>query len=51
MKKLSIICVFTLVLAFMTSPAFAASYCKDFLETGNPGGWGTSLKTFEEDNS
>ncbi len=25
------------------------SFCKDFLEPGNPGGWGTSLKTFEEE--
>jgi len=37
-------------MAFTTSPVAAQiSYCKDFLEPGNPGGWNeSSLKTFED---
>jgi len=37
-------------MAFTTSPVAAQiSYCKDFLEPGNSGGWGgSSLKTFED---
>ena len=49
MKKLSVMFLFALVLGLMAGEAFAVSYCKDYLEPGNPGGWnGSSLKTFEE---
>ena len=42
MKKLSIICTCALLLGLMAGPAIAQiSYCKDFLEPGNPGGLGT----------
>lgn len=41
MKKLSILCAFALVFGLMAGQAFATSYCKDYLESGNPGGAGT----------
>ena len=33
----------------MVSPCFAIEYCKDFLESGNSGGWSASLKTFDDE--
>ena len=48
MKKLLIVCVFSLFFGFLSSSVFAIQYCKDFLETGNPGGLG-SLKTFDDE--
>ena len=49
-KSFSATCACILLLAFTAGPAKAQiSYCKDFLEPGNPGGWGdNSLKTFED---
>ena len=50
MKKISTICMLSLVLGLVSCPAFAIEYCKDFLEPGNPGGWnGNSLKTFDDE--
>ena len=48
MKKLLLLCVFTLFMCCMVSAAFGVEYGADFLETGNPGGWSESLKTFDE---
>jgi hypothetical protein len=49
MKKVSsIICAFVLILGLMSGQSFAIGYCKDYLEIGNPGGWSSSLKTFDE---
>ena len=45
MKKLTVVLMFGLVMGLMTGPAFAQSYCQDVLETGNPGGRTTGLKT------
>ena len=48
MKKLVVVSV--VVFSLIVSPCFAIEYCKDFLESGNPGGWGgSSLKTFEDE--
>ena len=47
MKSLLVVCI--LALTLMVSPCFAIQYCKDFLEKGNPGGWGTSAKTWDEE--
>ena len=49
MKKFFIVCVFALTLGLLSSPVFAIQYCKDFLEDGNPGGWTSSLKTFDDE--
>ena len=49
MKKISPTCIFVLILALMAVPVFAVEYCKDYLEDGNPGGWTSSPKTFEEE--
>ena len=49
MNKLFIYYVSLVVLIFMASPAFSIQYCKDFLEPGNSGGWGTSIKTWEDE--
>ena len=51
MKKLVVVCVFTLFLGLFSSSAFAIQYCNDFLEFCNPGGWSHSLKTFDESRS
>ena len=48
MKKFALLCVLVLLIARMTNPAFGVEYGADFLETGNPGGWSESLKTFDE---
>ena len=49
-KKLSVTCACIVLLVLAAVPAAAQiSYCKDFLETGNPGGWSESLKTFDEE--
>ena len=48
MKRLSIICILLQIACFIPRSVFAIGYCKDFLEPGNPGGWGTSLKTWDE---
>jgi hypothetical protein len=47
MKKFPVVCA--LLLSLMVSPCFGIQYCKDFLETGNPGGWSASLKTFDDE--
>ena len=47
MKRLIVACV--VVFTLMVSPCFAVEYCKDFLESGNLGGWSASLKTFEDE--
>ena len=49
-KKLSVAsaCILLVVLAVVPAGA-QISYCKDFLEPGNPGGWSGSLKTFDEE--
>ena len=49
MRKLSIICLAILFVGLMSGSAFAIGYCKDLLEPENPGGWGTSLKTFDDE--
>ena len=49
MKRLLIGFINLLVLVFMASPALSIQYCKDYLEPGNPGGWGTSSKTFDDE--
>ena len=50
MKAISTIWMLLLVLGLISSPVFAIEYCKDFLESGNPGGWyGNSLKTFDDE--
>ena len=51
MKQLVIIYVSLVALVFMVSPAFAIEYFVDFLEPGNPGGWTTGLKTYEEEQA
>ena len=49
MKNLTIICISALLLCMMSGPAVAQiGYSMDFLEPGNPGGWSSSAKTFEE---
>jgi hypothetical protein len=48
MRKLLFIWVLTLFFGRLSSPVFAIQYCKDFLESCNPGGWTLSLKTFDE---
>jgi hypothetical protein len=47
MKRLLV--VFVVVFSLMVSPCFAIEYCKDFLESGNPGGWSESSKTFDDE--
>jgi hypothetical protein len=47
MKKLSILFVLAFALGLMVGPALAATYQVDILESGNPGGWTGSLKTFD----
>ncbi len=49
MKAISTIWMLLLVLGLMVSPCYAIEYCKDFLESGNPGGWSVSLKTFDDE--
>ena len=48
-KKLCLLfsCIFVLTLTAGSALA-AISYCKDILEPGNSGGWGSSSKTFED---
>lgn len=48
MKNVILICVLTLFTAWMANPVLGVEYGTDFLETGNPGGWSESLKTFDE---
>lgn len=48
MKKFFFVCVFMLTLGLLSSPVFALQYCKDFLESCNPGGSLLSFKTFDE---
>jgi len=47
MKKTLLL--FTIFMSLMAGPAFAANYIMDYLESGNIGGWGTSLKTFDDE--
>jgi hypothetical protein len=47
MRRLAVVC--TLWLTLLAPPCFAIQYCKDILETGNPGGWTGSLKTFDDE--
>jgi hypothetical protein len=50
MKALLIMWMLLLVPGLVFSPVFAVEYCKDFLESGNPGGWyDNSLKTFDDE--
>ena len=49
MKRLLIVGVSFVVLVFTVSPALSIQYCKDVLEPGNPGGWGTSAKTWDDE--
>jgi hypothetical protein len=49
MKKLVLVWEVLLVLSLLSGSAMAQiSFCKDFLESGNPGGWSGSLKTWDE---
>jgi hypothetical protein len=48
MKK-SLLFYIPLLVFIMATSSFAQHYSKDFLETGNPGGWSTSLKTWDEE--
>jgi hypothetical protein len=49
MKKVSILCALLLVIGLLSGTASAIEYSIDFLESGNPGGWSASLKTFEKE--
>ena len=40
LKRLSVVCMIMFVLGLMSGFAFGQSYCRDVLETGNPGGRG-----------
>jgi len=46
-KLLVLALMFTFVMS--SDFVFAITYGTDFLESGNPGGWGTSLKTFDNE--
>ena len=48
MKKLSIIFALILAPGLFSSPAFAANYAVDYLESGNSGGWAVSSKSFDD---
>ena len=37
-----------MVFGLMSSPVFAANYAVDYLESGNPGGWTASSKSFDD---
>ena len=50
MKKLSTALIVLFVMGLMAGSAFAQSYCQDVLETGNPGGRTTGLKTCDAVN-
>jgi len=51
MKKLKIICVLTWVLGLLIPNVIVAlEYKADFLEPGNPGGWETGKKTWDDGN-
>jgi len=47
--KIFTIFLTVLIVTIFTSPLFAIEYCTDFLESGNAGGWGNSLKTFDDE--
>lgn len=49
MKRTLIISAMPIFLLLLTAPVFGIKYSVDFLETGNPGGWTNSLKTFDTD--
>ena len=49
MKGLSIVCAVILILGLIVSPTIALQYRTDVLESGNPGGWTESLKTFDDE--
>jgi hypothetical protein len=49
MRKLLIICILMLFFGPLSSSIYAIQYCKDFLGSCNPGGWGTSVKSFDEE--
>jgi len=49
MKKFSIILMAVILAILMIGSAHAAHYSLDYLEPGNPGGWGTSAKTFDKE--
>lgn len=49
MERLFIIYTTLFALVCSVSPLLAIQYCKDFLEPGNPGGWKTSAKTWDEE--
>jgi hypothetical protein len=50
MKKISICLAFFIFISFFVIQANAMQYSFDFLEPGNPGGWSSSLKTFDTSN-
>ena len=47
MRRLLVISA--VIFSLMASPCYAIEYCKDFLESGNPGGWSGSLKTWDDE--
>jgi len=51
MKKGALIYTCLLIVFFVSGIASAQtySYCKDFLEGGNPGGWTASLQTYDDE--
>ena len=48
MKKLATLCACMVLLVPMAGLSFATTYGTDVLESGNPGGWTASLKTFDD---
>ena len=48
MKKMVLLFI-SLLTVMVTAPTYAQHYSKDFLEQGNPGGWSSSLKTWDEE--
>ena len=49
MKVINTIYLVLLITAVISKPVFAVEYGVDHLEVGNPGGWGSSNKTFDDD--
>ena len=49
LKKISVMGIVLFMFGLMLGNVSATTYCKDFLEYGNPGGWYNSLKTWDEE--
>ena len=51
MRKGAIIFICLMCVVFISATALAQpySYCKDFLESGNPGGWTLSWQTYDDE--